>query len=252
MRRPTRAQLLRRRTAAFVVPLLVSVLVALALVSSDGDGRADETAGPATTEAAPADSTEAADATSTTTAGPSTTASTGAFLPATLLDGPVVGEGTLHTYRVEVEDGTGVPVDDFAADVERILSDPRGWTAADGISLQRVFAPEAEFTITLATAGTVNFLCYPLDTSEDGGVSCAKEGRAILNLERWMEGAEPSQLDLARYREYLVSHEVGHVLGHHHVPCPGPGQLAPVMVQQTLGIGECAPNPWPAPDVQAG
>lgn len=244
MRRPTRAQILRRWSLAAVLLVVVAV-VAWGRFGPDDEGRsaATDTTAPTTTAAAAAPTT-------TATTAPPTTRSTGVFVPDASPAGPVVGSGPLRTYRVEVEDGSGVAVEEFTADVERILSDPRGWTTADGISLQRLPGPEAEMTVTLATPDTVDLLCYPLDT--DGDVSCAQEGRAIINVLRWQEGAAPSELPLGAYREYLISHEVGHVLGHHHVPCPGPDQLAPVMLQQTLGIAPCAPNPWPVPDALAG
>ncbi len=245
MRRPTRAQVLRRRSLV-VALLVVGAATAWGLSARGGDGRSASPDRTTTTAEAMAPTTSAA----TSTSAPPTTRSTGVFTPDTTPAGPVVGEGPLRTYRVEVEEGTGVDVAEFTAEVERILSDPRGWTAADGLSLQRVPGPEAEMTVTLATPDTVDLLCFPLDT--DGDVSCAQEGRAIINVLRWQEGAEPSRLPLGGYREYLISHEVGHVLGHHHVPCPGPDVLAPVMLQQTLGIAPCAPNPWPAPDALAG
>lgn len=243
MRRPSRAQILQRWSLAAVL-LLVAAVVAWGLLGRDGDDPETTTAtvpAPTTVASAP---TGAAPPTA-----PPTTGSTGIFVPDATGPGPVVGQGTLRTYRVEVEQGAGIPVEEFTVEVDRILSDPRGWTTADGLSLQRN-PGQADMVITLATPGTVDFLCYPLDT--DGDVSCAKADRAVINVLRWTEGAELSGLDLARYREYLISHEVGHVLGHHHEPCPGPGVLAPVMLQQTLGIAPCVPNPWPAPDVQAG
>ena len=242
MRRPTRAQILRRWSLAAALLVVVAALAWGLLVRDSGSpsATADTTS---TTTTAPA-------STGPSSTAPPTTRSTGVFTPDAGPPGPVVGAGPLRTYRVEVEEGAGVAIEGFTAEVERILSDPRGWTAADGVSLQRLPGPEAEMTITLATPATVDLLCYPLDT--DGDVSCAQEGRAIINVLRWQEGAGPSQLPLGPYREYLISHEVGHVLGHHHVPCPGPGELAPVMLQQTLGIAPCAPNPWPAPDALAG
>ncbi|HMJ75599.1 MAG TPA: DUF3152 domain-containing protein [Iamia sp.] len=244
MRRPTRAQLLRRRSLAAAFLVVVSAL-ALGLWARDSDSPSAPSA-TAETTTVPWATTEAAAETTV----PPTTRSTGVFVPDAAPSGPAVGEGPLRTYRVEVEEGVGVAIEEFTAEVDRILSDPRGWTSADGISLQRVTGAEAEMTVTLATPATVDLLCYPLDT--DGDVSCAQEGRAIINGKRWLEGAAPSELPLGSYREYLVSHELGHVLGHHHEPCPGPGVLAPVMVQQTLGIAPCAPNPWPAPDALTG
>jgi hypothetical protein len=40
-----------------------------------------------------------------------------------------------------------------------------------------------------------------------------------------------------------AAHMFGHVLGKHHVDSPGREPLAPVMVQQTKGLGACRKNP---------
>lgn len=249
MRRPTRAQLTHRRLLALGVLLLAGLALAWAALVSSDSGPARHAARPPATEA-PADPAPSAPSAPPTTAAPTTAAAptttttpTGRFVadPGT---GPVVGAGPLRTYRVEVEEGSGIDAGRFGDRVEEILSDPRGWTTVDGISLQRVEG-EAELVVTLATPATTDELCFPLDTA--GEHSCATVGRAIINLDRWLTGATPAGLTLADYRRYVVSHEFGHTLGHGHVQCPAPGTPAPVMMQQTISIGDCAPNPWPLP-----
>ncbi|CAN5875383.1 hypothetical protein BH23ACT2_BH23ACT2_13310 [soil metagenome] len=259
---PLPAAIYRRRRLLLV--WLVGVLAAVAVggaswVASDGDEGSDSTSGgdqasvrsdgtAPTSVPTSAPGPSAPSATSTPPAPTSTTTPTGEFTLASG-DTEVVGDGPLRRYTVEVEDGTGVDLDEFADEVDAVLGDRRGWTTADGIALQRVATrEEAELTVRLTTPDTTDRLCFPLDTG--GEVSCGHRGMAVLNLERWLKGAEPSKLDLTDYRAYLVTHEVGHLLGYGHVPCPGPGELAPTMMQQTLSIGACEPNPWPVPGAE--
>lgn len=160
--------------------------------------------------------------------------------------GPAVGRGELRTYTVEVE--VGIPIDpaDLAAVVDAVLADPRGWTAAGDVRLQRLGTDGApSFRVRLATPATTDAHCAPLDTH--GELSCRNGADVMLNLRRWVSGAAPSEMGLTEYHQYMVSHEVGHALGHDHAECPGPGQVAPVMLQQTLSLDGCRPNPWPFP-----
>ena len=158
--------------------------------------------------------------------------------------GEAVGSGPLRTYEVEVEGGLGVDVEEFARAVERTLADPRSWTAGGRRALQRVEG-DADVRVALASPQTVDRLCAPLQTN--GRYSCANGDRAVLNTVRWLEGADAYAGRLADYRHYLVNHEVGHVLGFGHGDCPAVGEVAPVMLQQTIGLQGCLPGPWPYP-----
>lgn len=151
------------------------------------------------------------------------------------------GEGEVVRYTVEVEDGLPFDPREFADEVHRILNDRRGW----GFRFQRVGRGPVRFRVSLSSPATTDRRCRPLITF--GALSCWNRGRAVVNAVRWNAGARGYGRDVASYREYVVSHEVGHGLGHGHVPCPGPGRRAPVMLQQTKSLSGCRPNPWPSP-----
>jgi hypothetical protein len=156
------------------------------------------------------------------------------------------GKGRVVRYLVEVEDGLGVKRAAFAADVHRILNSPGGWGhGGRTMRFERVASGPSAFRVALSSPELTDRRCAPLKTY--GKVSCFQDGRAVINAMRWRDGAPTYGGDLARYREYVVNHEVGHALGHGHASCPKEGALAPIMVQQTKTLEGCAANPWPHP-----
>jgi len=160
----------------------------------------------------------------------------------------VYGNGPLRRYLVEVEAGLDIGEDtvEFADFVARTLGDPHSWTHGGAISVQRVESGPVAFRVALASPRTVDRYCAPLDTN--GYTSCYDgRGRAMLNVLRWASGVPWYVDDLTTYRQYMVNHEVGHALGHHHAYCPRPGAPAPTMQQQTLGMQGCRRNAWPYP-----
>jgi hypothetical protein len=170
--------------------------------------------------------------------------------------GRVLGtKGPVRRFRVAVERGSGEDARSFAAQIEATLGDPRSWVGDGRFRLQRVSAAgrdRADFTVFLATRDTAGDMCARGGTSIRAGrrlsTSCRITGEAIINLDRWRLSAPPyvrAGVPLSVYRQYVINHEVGHELGHHHEGCPRPGGPAPVMVQQTLALGGCVPNPWP-------
>jgi hypothetical protein len=162
----------------------------------------------------------------------------------------VYGAGPLQRFIVEVEDGIGVDGAEFAGAVEATLGDPRSWGNGGRISFQRVGAAEAvegafDFRVSLVSPGSMEAYCPGVGTG--GYTSCRYGDRAVINLARWATAVPDYQGDVPTYRMYVVNHEVGHVLGNGHEACPGAGQVAPVMQQQTLGLDGCAKNAWPYP-----
>jgi hypothetical protein len=160
---------------------------------------------------------------------------------------PAPGPGPGRTVRVEVEDGLPIDVDAFARFVMETLNDPRGWGADGSVSFGRTDG-EADIRVLVGSPATIDALCAPLATN--GRWSCGRYGHAALNAVRWVDGAPKfaeAGGDLTTYRHYLVNHEVGHLLGAQHTGCPGEGVVAPIMLQQSLGLGGCTPNGWPHP-----
>jgi hypothetical protein len=78
--------------------------------------------------------------------------------------------------------------------------------------------------------------------------SCRVGRFVIINQERWKHASpawNAAHGALRDYRHMVVNHESGHFLGLGHAGCPGPGRPAPVMMQQSKGLGGCHFNPWP-------
>ena len=158
--------------------------------------------------------------------------------------GPVPAPAEGKVWRVQIAVEKGLPVDPevFAEAVLATLNDPRGWNAADGSTFAWTDSDSYDARVVLASPGTTDELCLPLDTI--GELSCGIEETAVLNFKRWATGSQAWK-DIGDYRQYLVNHEVGHVIGYHHDLCAGEGEHATIMVQQTTTTSGCIPEPWP-------
>ena len=193
------------------------------------------------------------------------TSGAGTFTPATG-GTDLVGTGaTLVKYRIEVENGItwgANPVwtpTSFATAVDTIIAGPRGWTdTADhpitdtaekmtgaSWSFQRVSDTSYSVRVLLATPNTVDKLCGSVGLQTLGQVSCRYGTTEVINLRRWLKGVTGFGTDLTGYRTMVINHEMGHFLGFNHMLCPGSGQPAPVMQQQTIALNGCLPNPYP-------
>jgi len=154
------------------------------------------------------------------------------------------GRGEVRAVRVEVE--RGLPVDGarFAGFVLATLNDDRGWGRDGAMTFARTEG-DAPIVVVLASPETSAELCGDLRTH--GMLSCRNGPRAVLTFHRWVNATDEYADNVTGYRQYVVNHEVGHALGYGHERCPGSGQPAPVMQQQTLGLKGCVQNAWPQP-----
>lgn len=142
-------------------------------------------------------------------------------------------------YDVEIGEGVQYPLPKFRKEVDQYINDPNGWRS-DGYKFKLVKdGQKPRFTVILTSPKTLLH-----NHCNDENLSCAilNGGKVWINSMRWTVGAKPSKQDLDGYRQYVISHEVGHALGYDHVDCPGEHKAAPIMMQQTLGIGKCTPN----------
>ena len=141
-------------------------------------------------------------------------------------------------YTTVVDSGVVYDPRQFADEIAVYLADPDGWISR-GLTFTYVRrASDADVVIHLTPVEKMNSMGC------EAALSCAEfNGRQIhLNATRWGAGARESKLSLKAYRQYMVTHEMGHILGYDHTRCPGKGVPAPVMLQQTMGIGACKPN----------
>lgn len=138
-------------------------------------------------------------------------------------------------FRTIVDPDVKYDPEQFKREVTIYLADPDGWAQWHTF----VYAETGPAKlIHLSSPSTLK-----KNGCKDERLSCATLGgnEIWLNSYRWMHGSKASKLPLEQYRQYMVSHEMGHSLGYDHESCPGSGP-APVMMQQTLGIGNCTPN----------
>lgn len=146
------------------------------------------------------------------------------------------------TYSVASRGAFSSDLTQFAASAAATLADPRGWRAA-GIGFQRVDSG-GDFTLWLSEAALVPSFGPPCTVN----YSCRVGRNVIINEFRWRTSS-PVWVDggksVDEYQDLVVNHEVGHFLGFDHLNCGGPGQLAPVMQQQSKGLSGCLPNEWP-------
>lgn len=242
--RPPRHRHERRRLRTPTILTAATITITLGVTAWAGAARQSPSTTPADTKAGSTAIARNIAAEPTPTPAPvlpvTSAPAPGTYTVAPGTSAPAGTGGELVQYRVEVEDVVGISPVEFAAAVDAVTADPRGWTQAGTRRLQRT--DTASLRIVLASPSTADRLCAPLNTA--GKYSCRNGNDVVINADRWIVGV-PHFQPLDQYRIYVINHELGHALGKPHEPCPGNGQAAPVMLQQTIGLDGCTPNPWP-------
>ncbi|WP_416976272.1 DUF3152 domain-containing protein [Streptomyces sp. T028] len=254
---------------------LVAALVAAGLLGSAGffltDGRNDESSAAEPRTRSTAHTTPTPTPTPTATPTPTPTATPTPTPPPTptptptrtKIDVPATGPGTFVTaqaggakvgrgsrllrYVVQVESGLDISPDQAANEIADILGAPRGWTNNGVSSFQLVSAGEPyDLKVKIATPGTADALCWAgIQQNTHGEYNCEVPDGVVVNLKRWVEGSPTFDGPIHDYRALIINHEMGHFLDYTHQTCAGPGQLAPVMMQQIKGLHGCVANAWP-------
>ncbi|HVE46515.1 MAG TPA: DUF3152 domain-containing protein [Acidimicrobiales bacterium] len=243
----------RCRRFLTVVALSVAALLASAACSDAPDGERSATpssapGAPSSRPALAADGTPTSVAPTSHPTTPSPTSTSLQVRPAPARSSPRATPSPPPTpdvvevaYRLERRTSDAQTAS-FEEVVEATLTDARGWSRA-GFRLVR--RDDAAFLVVLAEGPEVDQLCLPRDTY--GLYSCQRGPVVALNADRWRQATPKWTGDLATYRQMLVNHEVGHLLGQHHPArqCPARGRPAPVMAQQSTELNGCLPNPRP-------
>lgn len=129
-----------------------------------------------------------------------------------------------------------------AAFIQHVLDDPRAWDTKFLLVKEK-----PDILVRRVPKASIASL-FPDQPHLHGLSVCDRRSKPIriyICAENWASAPLTSRYKtLQAYRTYLVLHEFGHALGRGHAECPKRGEPAPVMMQQTLGTGECYPDPW--------
>jgi hypothetical protein len=143
-------------------------------------------------------------------------------------------------YWATVADGVDYPARHFLNEIDHYVNDPAGWVAKGYDFVLSEKNPDALFTLVP-------------DRPDMQGLSWSHPTKNLIeiNATNYLHGVPKTHLSLHEYRQYLISHELGHMLGHEHSNPHPHGQPVPVMHQQSrLGIQGFTPNNKVVPTVK--
>lgn len=154
-------------------------------------------------------------------------------------------QGTrIYHYCVATKDVSASELPEYRQKLAAVYGDPKGWTKNGDMVF--VYAESGcDYTAWLSSAAAMTSFSAIVC---DNYYSCRVGPNVIVNFDRWKGATDPWNAaggSIEDYRIMVINHETGHWLGFYHRTCPGPGQPAPVMQQQSIDLQGCTFNPWP-------
>ena len=151
-----------------------------------------------------------------------------------------------HTYCTAVKGVSTGSLDDLIGKLAATYADARGWNDGGTIAFEHVDSG-CSYTVWLSAPQYMT----SFGTICDDYYNCQVGTNVIVNDDRWERATDPwnqTGRTIEEYRSLIINHETGHRLGFRDnttTACSQPSELAPVMMQQSIGLNGCAFNPWP-------
>lgn len=157
---------------------------------------------------------------------------------------------TTYYITIHIDDDVDYSQKIFENKVKKVLLDKDGWQSIAKVKFKFVgkdvfdkIQTNKKIVINLSTNDTINKKC---GFGAEMLSCCDMSTKEVwINFYRWMNGSKHSKLNIYKYRDYVINHEVGHALGRLHTDCPCEDCPAPIMMQHTVSIGNCKPNNKP-------
>ena len=152
---------------------------------------------------------------------------------------------THYTIFVTSHEEAVTPTQVFQTLATPLILHELGWKNKGYVFTMTTDEDACDISVTL-TPNHIMKVLFP-DFQEQKLSVCNMTTRDVfINELRWNRDIpDKSESNLVEYRSYVLNHEIGHALGFHHDKCKLKGEPAPIMLQQTLGLGGCVSNPFP-------
>jgi hypothetical protein len=150
----------------------------------------------------------------------------------------------LRTYCTAARGVSTAGLEELTGKLATTYADTRGWNDSGLVAFQHV-ASGCQYTVWL----TIPSQMTSFGAICDNYYNCQVGTNVVVNNDRWLYATDAwnkTGQSIETYRLLIIDHETGHRLGFRdNNVCPGAGQPAPVMLQQSIDLKGCVFNVWP-------